>query len=76
MDFPPEQFLAIREKQSEAFHLALRGYRVKEFLTDPIERNSTMDARCRRSSPTTIPLLSKNRLPEPESSQRPCLVAN
>ena len=34
--YASEQILAIREKQSEAFSLALRGYRIKEFLTDPI----------------------------------------
>lgn len=34
--FSREQFLAVREKQSEAFHLALNGYHVKEFLADPI----------------------------------------
>ncbi len=32
-----EQLLAVREKQSEAFHLTLRGYRIKEFLADPVE---------------------------------------
>jgi hypothetical protein len=31
-----EQFLAVREKQSEAFRLALSGYHVKEFLAEPI----------------------------------------
>src|SRR6266481_5103931 len=39
--FAPEQILAIREKQSEAFSLALRGYRIKEFLTDPIGRETS-----------------------------------
>jgi len=33
----PEQLLAVREKQSEAFHFTLRGYRIKEFLANPIE---------------------------------------
>ena len=34
--FSPEQLLAVREKQSEAFHLALHGYRLKEFLAELI----------------------------------------
>lgn len=33
----PEQVLAVREKQSEAFHLAHAGYRMKEVLADPID---------------------------------------
>jgi hypothetical protein len=33
----PEQVLAVREKQSEAFHLAHAGYRMKEILADPID---------------------------------------
>src|SRR5262249_44906573 len=32
----PAQLLAVRAKQSDALHLALSGYRVKEFLADPI----------------------------------------
>jgi DNA-binding CsgD family transcriptional regulator len=35
-DLSPEQVLALREKQSEALHLALSGYRVKEFLADAV----------------------------------------
>jgi hypothetical protein len=74
--FSPEQFLAIREKQSEAFHLALGGYRVKEFLTDPIGGETSQwmldaGARLRRDYSNYF---RKNRLPEPESSQRPWLV--
>ena len=34
--FSPEQFLAVRVKQNEAFHLGLHGHRVKEFLAEPI----------------------------------------
>jgi hypothetical protein len=74
--FSPEQFLAIRQKQSEAFHLALRGYRIKEFLTDPT-RGETVQwmldagARLRRDYSNYF---RKNRLPEPESPQLPCLV--
>lgn len=33
----PEQGLAVREKQSEAFHLAHAGYRMKEVLADPLD---------------------------------------
>jgi hypothetical protein len=74
--FSSEQFLAIREKQSEAFHLALRGYRVKEFLTDPIGGETLQwmldaGAHLRRDYSNYF---GKNRLPEPESSQRPSLV--
>jgi hypothetical protein len=74
--FSPEQFLAIREKQGEAFHLALRGYRIKEFLTDPVGEETSQwmldaGARLRRDYSNYF---QKNRLPEPESLQRPCLV--
>ena len=31
------KFWQVREKQSEAFHLAHVGYRVKEVLADPID---------------------------------------
>jgi DNA-binding NarL/FixJ family response regulator len=34
------QFLALREKQNEAFHLALSGYHVKEFLAEPIGKET------------------------------------
>src|SRR6266699_6061792 len=65
-----------REKQSEAFHLALHGYRVKEFLADPIGGETSQwmldaGARLRRDYSNYF---RKNRLPKPESSQRPCLV--
>jgi DNA-binding CsgD family transcriptional regulator len=74
--FSPEQFLAIREKQSAAFCLALRGYRIKEFLTDSIgtERSQWMldaGARLRRDY---VNYFRQNRLPKPVPSQRPCLV--
>src|SRR6266481_6734436 len=51
--YASEEILAIREKQSEAFSLALRGYRIKEFLTDPIGTETsqwmlTAGARLRR----------------------------
>jgi DNA-binding CsgD family transcriptional regulator len=74
--FSPEQFLAIREKQSEAFHFALRGYRIKEFLADPVGEetsqwmlNAGAHLRCDYSN-----YFRKNRFPEPEPSQRPFLV--
>jgi hypothetical protein len=72
----PEQFLAVREKQSEAFYLALRGYRVKEFLTDPIGRETSQwmldaGARLRRDYSRYF---QKNRLPEPEGPRRPYLI--
>ena len=37
----PEELLAVRTKQSEAFHLALNGYRVKEFLANPIGQETS-----------------------------------
>jgi hypothetical protein len=37
----PEQLFAVRTKQSEALHLALSGYRVKEFLANPIGANAS-----------------------------------
>lgn len=45
-----EQFLAVREKQGEAFHHALRGFRLKEFLANPIGEEAyqeTIDAGAR-----------------------------
>jgi DNA-binding CsgD family transcriptional regulator len=74
--FSPEQFLAIREKHREAFYFALRGYRIKEFLTDPIGAETlrwmlNAGARLRRDYSNDF---RKNRLPEPEPSRRPCLV--
>jgi DNA-binding CsgD family transcriptional regulator len=72
----PAQTLAIREKQSEAFSLALRGYRIKEFLTDPIGRETSQwmleaGARLRRDYSNYF---RQNPFLEPEPSQRPCLV--
>jgi DNA-binding CsgD family transcriptional regulator len=71
-----EQTLAIREKQSEAFSLALRGYRIKEFLTDPIGRETSQwmleaGARLRRDYSNYF---RQNSFLEPDPSQRPCLV--
>jgi DNA-binding CsgD family transcriptional regulator len=74
--FSSDQLLAIREKQGEALHLALRGYRIKEFLADPIgwETSQWMfnaGARLRRDYSDYFP---KNGIPKPSSSQRPRLV--
>ena len=71
-----EQILAVREKQSEAFHLALSGYRMKEFLADPIGEEALQwmlgaGARLRRDYSAYF---KKNRVLIPESSQRPWLV--
>jgi hypothetical protein len=72
----PEQILAVREKQSEAFQLAHSGYRVKEFLADPIGGEELQwmlgaGARLRRDYSAYF---KKHRVPLPETSQRPRLV--
>src|SRR5215471_15368001 len=74
--FSPEQFLAILEKQGEALHLALRGYRIKEFLAEPSgpERSQWMlDAgariRCDYSD-----YFRTTGFPATESSRQPLLV--
>jgi hypothetical protein len=72
----PEQFLVIREKQNEAFHLALRGYRIKEFLADPIESEMSQwmldaGAHLRRDYSNYF---RKHPLPVPKSRRRPWLV--
>ena len=72
----PEQFLVVREKQKEAFHLALRGYRIKEFLTDPIGRETSQwmldaGARLRRDYSSYF---RKGPFPKPARSQRPYLI--
>ncbi len=74
--FSPQQFLAVREKQGEALHLALRGYRVKELLAEPIGSETSQwmfDAgvRLRRDYSNYF---RRNRLSEPEPSRRPLLV--
>lgn len=71
-----EEILAVREKQSEAFHLAHSGYRVKEFLADPIgeeELGWMLDAgaHLRRDYSDYF---QKHGVPIPESSRRPWLV--
>ena len=72
----PEQVLAVREKQSEAFHLALRGYRLKEFLADPVGAGTSQwmlnaGARLRRDY---FNYFRNNAAFQSGSSQRPCLV--
>ncbi len=74
--FSSEQFLMIREKQSEALHLALNGYRVKEFLADPIGANTSQwmldaGARLRRDYSNYF---RENHILKPESSRQPCLL--
>jgi DNA-binding CsgD family transcriptional regulator len=71
-----EQFLALREKQTEALRLAVAGYRVKEFLADQIgEKNLywMLDAgtRVRRDY---MDWFRRTNVPKPESSQWPWLV--
>jgi DNA-binding CsgD family transcriptional regulator len=71
-----EEILAMHEKQSEAFHLAHIGYRVKEFLADAIgeeELHWMLDsgAHVRRDYSGYF---QKHRAPIPESSHRPRLV--
>jgi DNA-binding NarL/FixJ family response regulator len=72
----PEQVLAVREKQSEALHLALSGYRVKEFLADPLGEETlewmlNAGARLRRDYSNYF---RNNAVFQPKSSQRPCLI--
>ena len=74
--FSPEQSLAVLEKHGEALHLALRGYRIKEFLAEPIGRKMSQwmfdaGARLRRDYSNYF---RDNPLPEPGSSRRPFLV--
>jgi hypothetical protein len=72
----PEQVLAVREKQSEALHLALSGYRVKEFLADAVGRETShwmldAGAHFRRDYSNC---LRKHGVPFPKSPRRPFLV--
>jgi hypothetical protein len=72
----PEELLAVREKQSEAFHISHRGYRMKEFLADVIggeAANWMLDAgaHLRRDYSRYF---EKQRAPMPEASQHPRLV--
>src|SRR5215510_10778040 len=72
----PERSLAILEKHGEALHLALRGYRIKEFLAEPIGWETLQwmidaGAKLRRDYSDDFP---RNGFPEPEPSHRPFLV--
>jgi len=72
----PEEGLVVRVKQSEALHLGLSGYHVKEFLADPVGEEASQwmldaGARLRRDYSNYF---RKHHLPKPESSRRPCLV--
>jgi DNA-binding CsgD family transcriptional regulator len=72
----PEERLAVRVKQSDAFHLGLSGYRIKELLADRVGEETSQwmldaGARLRRDYSNYF---QKRRLPKPESSRRPCLV--
>jgi hypothetical protein len=71
-----DQILAVREKQSEAFHIAHGGYRVKEFIAEPIGEDALRwmvesGAHLRRDYAADF---RKLRVPMPRSSQRPWLV--
>ena len=74
--FSRKQFLAVRQKQGEALHLALRGYRVKEFIAEPIGNEASQwmfdaGARLRRDYSEYF---RRNDLSEPQPSRRPLLV--
>ena len=71
-----EQLLAVRQKQGEALHLALRGYRVKEFVAEPIGNEASQwmfdaGARLRRDYSDYF---RRNGLSKPQPSRRPLLV--
>jgi hypothetical protein len=72
----PEQLLEARQKQSEAFYFTLRGYRIKEFLANPIEWEMSQwmldaGARLRRDYSNCS---RKGAVGKRESSQRAWLV--
>ena len=72
----PEQVLAVRAKQSEAFHRSLSGYRVKEFLANPIGQETSQwilnaGARLRRNY---CNYFQNYRGTEPIPSKRPWLL--
>jgi DNA-binding CsgD family transcriptional regulator len=71
-----EQVFALREKQSEALHLTLGGYRVKEFLVEQIGEENLQwmlhaGTRLRRDYSDCF---GKGDVSEPETSRRPWLV--
>lgn len=71
-----EENLAVREKEREALHLALSGYRVKEFLADVIGAEALQWMRncgaCLRRDYSRY--FAKQSVPIPEASQWPALV--
>jgi hypothetical protein len=74
--FSREQLLAVRAKQSEAFHLGLSGYHIKEFLADSVEEETLQwmldaGALVRRDYSNYF---RRNHLPQPKSSRWPRLV--
>jgi DNA-binding CsgD family transcriptional regulator len=75
-ELSPEQLLVLREKQNWALHLALGGYQVKEFLADPVGRDTSQwmlnaGARLRREYSNYF---RKNALSKPHPSRLPQLV--
>jgi hypothetical protein len=73
--FSAEEALAVRAKQSEALHLGLSGYHVKEFLAEPVGEETSQwmldaGARLRRNYTNYFRKHHSN----PESSRCPCLV--
>jgi DNA-binding CsgD family transcriptional regulator len=71
-----EQILAVREKQSEAFQIAHSGYRVKEFIAEPIGEEALRwmvesGAHLRRDYADDF---QRRGVPIPKPSQRPWLV--
>jgi DNA-binding CsgD family transcriptional regulator len=74
--FPRERFLMVREKQSEALRLVLKGYRVKEFLADEFREENLKwmlgaGNRLRRDYSNWF---RKRAVPKPKSSRWPRLV--
>ena len=72
----PEEVLAVQERQSEALHFALGGYRLKEFLAEMIGEETSQwmldgGARLRRDYSKYF---QKNAVLEPECRRRPFLV--
>src|SRR4030095_841185 len=75
-ELSPEQLFTVRAKQSETLHLALSGYRVKEFLANPVGADTSQwmldaGARLRRDYSNYF---RKNHFSKPESSRRPYLI--
>jgi len=71
-----EELLAVRAKQSEAFHLGLTGYHIKEFLADAIGKETSqwmLDAGARLLRDYSN-YFRKNHLCKPESSRLPFLI--